>query len=189
MTMFPLRPGIPLPDTTGRGRDAGVLVLVYPLHGAPHLVLTRRTETVQNHKGQVSLPGGAREGDETIVQTAQREAQEELAIPADGLELLGTLSPIYVGVSDYLITPVVALSAQRPNFQADPIEVVEVIEAPLSLFVDESARRTEDWEIHGAHVHVPFFAVGQHKVWGATAMILAEFAALLESELRSRDPF
>jgi len=188
MTMFPLRPGIQLPDTTGQGRPASVLILVYPLHSAPHLVLTRRTETVQTHKGQVSLPGGAREGDETIEQTAKREADEELAIRADGLELLGTLSPLYVGVSDYLITPVVALSTLRPNFRADPVEVVEVIEAPLSLFVDPSARRTEEWEIRGAPVRVPFFAVGSHKVWGATAMILAEFSALLERELQSQDP-
>ena len=184
MEMFPLRPGIPLPETTGLGRAAGVLVLIYPLDNVPHLVLTRRTDTVQSHKGQVSLPGGAHEGDETIEQTALREAREELAVPANRLELLGTLSPLYVGVSDYLITPLVALSPERPHFRPDPLEVVEVIETPLSLLVDASARRIEEWDIRGAAVRVPFFAIGHHKVWGATAMILAEFAALLDGALK-----
>jgi len=148
-------------------------------------VLTRRTETVQTHKGQISLPGGAREGDETLIATALREAHEELNVTPDGLEVLGTLTPLYVGVSGYLITPVVGIAPQRPPFRPDPLEVVEIIEPPLSILLDPGARREEDWEIRGQPVHVPFFAVGPHKVWGATAMILSEFADLLEISVAS----
>jgi 8-oxo-dGTP pyrophosphatase MutT (NUDIX family) len=182
--MLPLRlKGNEAPPNSSRGQQAGVLVLVYPVDAAPHFVLTRRTETVQNHKGQISLPGGAREGDESLTLTALREAHEELGIITGGLEILGTLTPLYVGVSDYLITPVVAVAPQRPQFHPDPIEVAEVIEAPLGVLLDPNARIEEDWEIRGYTVHVPFFKIGSHKVWGATAMMLAEFAALLESTL------
>jgi 8-oxo-dGTP pyrophosphatase MutT (NUDIX family) len=183
--MWPRRPAGMEPLSAGaQCRDAAVLVLVYPIGFTLHLVLTRRTETVQNHKGQISLPGGAREGQESLVQAALREANEELAIPTTGLELLGSLTPLYVGVSDYLITPAVAIAAERPQFRPDPLEVVEAIDVPLALLLDPGARREEDWEIRSARVHVPFFALGPHKVWGATAMILAEFAALLETAIR-----
>jgi 8-oxo-dGTP pyrophosphatase MutT (NUDIX family) len=182
--MFPRRiPGNPAPATPNHGRASAVLILVYPAHDELHLVLTRRTDTVQNHKGQISLPGGAREDQETAVENALREANEELAIAPAGLEVLGTLSHVYVGASDYLITPVVAIAPHRPDFQPDPIEVVEVIEAPLSCLLDPAARQEEEREIRGINAQVPFYAIGPHKVWGATAMILAEFAALLENAL------
>jgi len=185
--MFPQRlPGSVPPADNQHGRAAAVLLVVYLIDGDPHLVLTRRTETVQNHKGQISLPGGAREGNETLVETALREANEEVAVQPGDLQVLGTLTPVFVAVSGYLITPVVAVSARRPAFVPDPVEVVEVIEAPLSCLVDPAARREEDWELRGANVHVPYFAIGPHKVWGATAMILAEFAALLEGARQCR---
>ena len=166
-------------------RPAAVLILIYPIDETPHLVLTRRTETVQTHKGQISLPGGSHEGQETLVQTALREANEELAVATTGLDVLGTLTPLYVGVSDFLITPVVAIASHRPDFFPDPVEVVEVIEAPLAQLVDPAIRVEEDWQIRGVTVRVPFFAIGPNKVWGATAMILAEFVALLEQARQS----
>lgn len=99
--------------------------------------------------------------------------------------MLGTLTPLYVGVSDFLITPVVAIASHRPDFFPDPVEVVEVIEAPLAQLVDPAIRVEEDWQIRGVTVRVPFFAIGPNKVWGATAMILAEFVALLEQARQS----
>lgn len=179
-------PGAVPPAPDQHGRAAAVLLLVYLLNGEPHLVLTRRAETVHNHKGQISLPGGAREGEESLVETALREAQEEIAVPPADVEVLGALTPIFVAVSGYLISPFVAIAAQRPAFRPDPIEVVETIEAPLSCLLDPALRCTEDWELRGARVHVPYFAIGAHKVWGATAMILAEFAALLEDAVACR---
>ena len=179
--MLPQRPlGSELPLAGRRERAAAVLILVYLVDDVPYLVLTRRTDTVQTHKGQISLPGGSREGNETPVETALREANEEVSVSSANLEILGTLTPIYIGVSDYLITPVVAIAPHRPDFRADPVEVVEIIEAPLSLLLDPSVRVEEDWDVRGVSVRIPFFAVGPHKVWGATAMILSEFAAMLE---------
>jgi 8-oxo-dGTP pyrophosphatase MutT (NUDIX family) len=179
--MLPQRPpGSEPPLANRRERAAAVLILVYPVDAVPHLALTRRTDTVQNHKGQISLPGGSREGAESPIETALREANEEIAVNGADLEILGTLSPIYIGVSDYLITPVVAIAPRRPDFRPDPVEVVEIIEAPLSVLLDPGVRVAEDWVVRGVTVRIPFFAIGPHKVWGATAMILSEFAAMLE---------
>lgn len=185
--MWPRRlPGNEPPPTNQHGRDAAVLILVYLIDADPYLVLTRRVETVQNHKGQISLPGGAHEGEETLVETALREAREEIAVSPGDVQVLGTLTPVYVSVSGYLVTPFVAITAQRPTFRPDPSEVVEAIEAPLNSLLDPALRHEEDWQIRGATVHVPYFAIGSHKVWGATAMILAEFASLLEAACQCR---
>jgi len=79
----------------------------------------------------------------------------------------------------HIIHPFVAYTPQRPTFRPDPSEVAELLGVPLPLFMDPATRREEDWTWHGAPLHVPFYAVGEHKVWGATAIVLAEFLALL----------
>ncbi|MBM3134579.1 MAG: CoA pyrophosphatase [Chloroflexi bacterium] len=173
------RPGgyIPAPDRPPK--QGGVLLLVYPCDGELCLVLTRRTETVANHKGQISFPGGAQEEGETLQQAALREASEELAVPPATLEVLGALTPLYIPPSNYCITPTVALAAARPAFHADPTEVVEVLEVPLRLLLDSQTTGEEEWEVRGIPARVPFYRLGPHKVWGATAMVLAELLAML----------
>lgn len=161
-------------------RQAGVLLVLYPIQGILHLVLTVRTSDLNHHSGQVSLPGGGWEqGDASLQETALRETQEEIGIVTEGLELLGSLTPIYVPSSNNLVHPFVAYAPQRPDFHPDPQEVAELLDVPLSLLLDPATRQEEDWTWRGAPLHVPFHAVGEHKVWGATAIILAEFMALL----------
>lgn len=171
----PFRP----PDGTPP-RQAGVLLLLYPVRGPLHLVLTLRTSDLDHHAGQVALPGGGwEEGDETLQETALREAGEELGFATDGLELLGPLTSLYVPPSHNLVHPFVAYTPRRPAFYPDPREVAQLLEIPLSLFLDLATRHDEEWTIAGTPVCIPFYAVGVHKVWGATAIILAEFVALL----------
>lgn len=162
-------------------RRAGVLVLIYPRDGELYLVLTRRTESVDNHRGQISFPGGSLEPAEDAEAAALREAQEELGITPDAVEVLAALSPLYIPNSRFCIYPTVAYAAARPAFVPNPQEVAEVIEVPLALLLEKGIRREETWEIHGAAVQVPFYAVGPHKVWGATAMVLSELVALLQT--------
>lgn len=162
-------------------RAGGVLLLLYPVDGRLHLVLTRRTEHLPSHKGQISLPGGARDAWESFEETALREAHEELSLNPDGIQLLGQLTPLYIPASNYCIRPVVGYVPVRPAFRPEPCEVAEVLEVPLAKLLDPSTVREEDWHLHGMSVRVPFFAVSEHKIWGATAMILAEFVDLVHS--------
>lgn len=168
-------------------RRAGVLVLLYPAHvgqsarlpGDLCLVLTRRTDVVDNHRGQISFPGGSMDPGEDAVATALREAQEELGVDPTCLEVLGLLSPLYIPPSGFCIFPVVAYAAERPAFTPNPDEVAEVLEIPISHLLNPATRREEVWQIRGQNVRVPFYAVGPHKIWGATAMVLCELLALL----------
>jgi 8-oxo-dGTP pyrophosphatase MutT (NUDIX family) len=160
-------------------KQAGVLILLYPLDGQLCFPLTKRPESVEYHKGQISLPGGSQENGESLYQTALREAQEEVGVAADSVELIGQLSQLYVPPSNFCIRPFVGYVAQRPNFQIEAVEVAELIEAPLGALFDPATTRMEDWEIRGGVWPIPFYQFGPHKVWGATAMILSEFAAML----------
>lgn len=165
-------------------REGGVLILLYPRTDQLHFVLTRRTETVRSHKGQISLPGGAREEDESLVQTALRETCEELGVPFGGTEVIGRLSALYTPPSNYCIHPFVAYRPSAPAFRPDPVEVAEVLEVPLALLLDPSIRRSEYWSDprFESPRRVPFFDIHGQVVWGATAMILSELVALLEEE-------
>ena len=170
---FPLPPEIQL-------REAGVLILLFPGAAGLDFFLTRRTETVENHKGQVSLPGGAQQVGETLEQTAVRETCEELRVDAASLQLLsGPLSPLYIPVSGFRATAFVAYTPVCPDVIPEPGEVVEIIQTPLALIVDEQNVSEEIWDLHGHKATVPFFNVNGNKVWGATAMILSEFAEML----------
>jgi 8-oxo-dGTP pyrophosphatase MutT (NUDIX family) len=163
-------------------RRAAVLVLLYPGDGGLRLVLTRRTDVVENHRGQISFPGGSLDPGETIEQAALREAEEELGVNPAEPELLGRLSPLYIQHSGFCVFPVVAHVGARPVFTPSPHEVAEVIEASLTHLLSPATRGEETWQLRGAPVQVPFYAVGPHKVWGATAMMLSELLALLQTE-------
>lgn len=162
-------------------RRAGVLLLLYPDGGEWWFPLTLRTEGLATHQGQVSLPGGAWEsGDHSLQQTALRETEEELGVPSETLQVLGRLTPLYIPPSDFCIHPFVAVADAPPFLRPDPTEVAQVIRTPLWVLLDPEARQWEERPVRGVLSHIPYFAIGEHKVWGATAMVLAEFAACLE---------
>jgi 8-oxo-dGTP pyrophosphatase MutT (NUDIX family) len=186
MQMAPVpRPGTTQVTELDPGcRRAGVLVLLYPCDGELCLVLTRRTESIENHRGQVSFPGGGIHAGESARDAALRETEEELGVPPAALELLGELSPLYIPPSDYCVYPIVAHIRERPVFVPNPHEVAEVIEAPLSRLLDPATRREEVWPGRDTDRRVPFYAIGDHKVWGATAMVLCELLTLIGDTLR-----
>ena len=161
-------------------RQAGVLLVLYPIDDDLHTVLTLRQPNLQHHAGQVSLPGGGwEEGDTTLQETALRETREEIGIDTDKVELLGSLTPLYTASSNNSIHPFVGFLSRQPSFVPDPREVAALLEVPLRSLLDPAARHEEDWIRRGTSLHVPFYAVGEHKVWGVTAIVLAEFLALL----------
>ncbi len=157
---------------------AGVLVLLYERDGEPTLLLTRRTERVLHHPGQISFPGGEQHPGESLEATALRETEEEMGLDLGAVRILGRLTPLYIPPSNYCIYPTVAMLPGRPLFRPQPDEVAEVIEVPLRRLTDPDGRRRETWTIGERTVNVPFYEYQGHKIWGATAMVLAEFLAL-----------
>lgn len=184
----PGRPNV-LPPNGVPPREAGVLLLLYPHGSGLHFVLTRRTDRLGSHSGQISLPGGRREPDDAdFTATALREAYEELGVMLDDADVLGQLTELYVPPSHYLVHPIVAYLTQRPLFQPNADEVAEVIEAPLVILLNPDIREEEPRALlsqGGAMAVTPFYRIGGHKVWGATAMVLSEFEALLRGMLEA----
>jgi 8-oxo-dGTP pyrophosphatase MutT (NUDIX family) len=164
-------------------RRAAVLALLYPQDIGTYLVLTRRTEGLATHQGQISLPGGSMEDGEEATHTALREAREELGINPDHVEVLGLLTRLYVPPSNFCIQPVVAYTPERPAFAPADVEVAEVIEEPIEHLLDSSTCDEETWPLRGEDVRVPFYRIGPHKVWGATAMILCELLSIIGHQL------
>jgi 8-oxo-dGTP pyrophosphatase MutT (NUDIX family) len=168
-------------DPPANARPAGVLILLYPRDGEWHFPLMKRVEDGLTHSGQISLPGGSQEAGESIRETALREACEEVGAGCTEVDVLGQLTTIYIPPSNFLVTPTVGCVDQRPDFQLESREVRELIEVPLSTLFDPTVVKREPWTLRGTQVEVPFFQIGPHKVWGATAMILSEFKMILET--------
>jgi len=163
-------------------REAGVLALLFPEQGRPHLLLVERPSHLKEHGGQIGFPGGRREPGETLPETALREAHEELGLPPEQIELLGALTPLYIPVSNFCVHPFVGTIAPLPELHPCPEEVQAVLRVPLAALLDPASRRRERWTIRGRDVMVPFFEVDSHRIWGATAMMLAELLALLTAD-------
>ncbi len=161
-------------------RAAAVLLLLYPHDDEWCLPLTLRPDNLPAHPGQISLPGGANEPGETAAAAALREFHEELGADGQPIEFLGALSPLYVQASNYLVTPCVAVALSRPSFVANPAEVDEVLEVPLSHLLDPARFSSHVRQHQGQSYTAPHFAFQSHCIWGATCMILGEFVTILE---------
>jgi 8-oxo-dGTP pyrophosphatase MutT (NUDIX family) len=165
---------------TVRAKPAAVLVLLYPHQDEWHLPLTVRPSTLMPHGGQISLPGGSVEQGETSPQAALRELQEELGAGEEGIELLGGLSPLYVYVSQFLVTPWVAAVHRRPEWAPSPYEVAELLEVPLSRLLDPATHGRHTRRQRSVEYSAPHFLWQRHRIWGATSMILSELLAVVE---------
>lgn len=166
-----------------KARRGAVLLLLYPKEGKDYLVLTLRNTYEGIHSGQVSLPGGKmEETDRDPVSAALRETHEEVGVDPKKVQILGSLSPIYIPPSRFLVYPFVGHTDHAPDFHADPVEVAEIIETPLEVLLNRRYRKEKPLFVRTEQAEIPvkYFDIAGHVVWGATAMILSEFAEILK---------
>jgi 8-oxo-dGTP pyrophosphatase MutT (NUDIX family) len=146
--------------------------------GTAHIVLTVRADALR-HGGQVSLPGGVVEPGETLEQAALREAHEEVALPLAPVRVLGALTPLDIPVSGFRLHPIVAVTETQPALTPADAEVANILEVAVDELLDPANFVRTRRERDGVTYVVPAFRVCGHEIWGATAMVLAEFLALL----------
>ena len=193
-------PRTPWPSSLNpaRIRNAAGLLLVFPASrhaghreivehpdaahadtAAAHIVLTVRSHTLERHGGQVSLPGGVVDPGETFEQAALREAREEVALTIDEIKVLGALTPLDIPVSGFRLHPIVAATPVHPAMSPADGEVARILEIDIDDLLTPSSVVQTTRERGGLTVTAPAFRAGGVEIWGATAMVLAEFLALL----------
>ena len=174
----------PRPDA----RRAAVLMLLYPHQGETHLPLIVRPVYEGVHSGQIALPGGkVQEYDHSIVHTALRETAEEIGVSVPEDQVLGVLSELYIPPSNMLVTPVVAYSEKKPQYQPDPLEVAEVLDFPLAAFARPRHQQVLPIRVaNGQTLQAPSYVIEERVIWGATAMMMSELTALVQQAVRLR---
>jgi len=180
---FPRSPG-------NDARVAAVLILLYPHNGSVFTVLMQRHDYKGVHGGQISLPGGKMEPqDKDIIQTALREAYEETGVDPEKVNVIGTLTPLYIPVSNMIVTPVVGWAEEKPVFTHQQEEVVFLFDTDIKKLLEPDIVKTKQMEIRGEMMGVRYFDYEGHVIWGATAMILHELLTIIKrGEISIQNP-
>lgn len=174
-------PYFPIPEDY---RESAVLALLYPhLENKLHIVFMKRTQDGRPHGGQISFPGGRiEESDLDNVYAALREAEEELSVPSNKVKVLGTMTEMYIPVSNFMVYPVVGFLSERPDFVPEPNEVDEIIEIQVDTFFDDSIRQMYNVQVRPQlYLNAPSFKINGNVIWGATAMMMNELIHVLRA--------
>lgn len=155
-------------------RVSAVLVAIVDTPDGPSVILTRRTDHLRNHPGQISFPGGRVEESESVHEAAVREAHEEIGLQPDDVHIIGELDPLTTFVSNSLIIPIVARINGIPSFVREEAEVARVFMTPLHELVREDTYRNEWWARPQGDINIHFFELEDETVWGATGRILRQ---------------
>ena len=159
---------------------AAVLILLYPSEDKWHFFLTKRTDNVEHHKGQISLPGGMLEKGESHKEAAIRETFEELGVQSRDINIIGPLTPLYIPISNFKIFPFVGWLKSAPKLNIQSKEVSKVFSPSIYSLTDPKTKKIKDSILLGQKVQIPFFNLKNEVVWGATSMILSEFKKILK---------
>lgn len=178
---FPRAPG---PGT----RVAAVLILLFPKESSVSTIFMQRPDYEGIHAGQISFPGGMKEpSDENLVNTALRETFEEVGVDKSEITLIGTLTPLFIPVSDILVTPAVGWANVKPEFRLQKEEVVYLIEGNLKELLNPSIIKIRQLEVRGEMRYIKYFDYNGHVIWGATAMMLNELLTIIRDSNISLD--
>ncbi len=171
----------------GEGLVPAAVLLLLTNQAEPHVLFTKRTEQVAHHKGQISFPGGIVETwDASRLETALREAKEEIGLPSSAVEILGALDDTETRATGFVITPFVGLIREPVRYAPDGREIERVLEVPLAALLAPASFREEQWERDGELQPVYFYHYRADTIWGATARILKQFLDLVFPERPAR---
>jgi len=176
-------------ETPSVKRNAAVSIVIIDRPEQNHeIIFIKRSEYDGPHSDQVSFPGGKQETtDCNLTDTAIRECYEETGLELKIENLAGTLTPLYISVSKFMVFPYIFIFDQMPNFNTDPLEVNYIIRFPLNQLMDEDLKQHKIIEIADQKIEVPYYAINNEVVWGATAMILSELIEILK-RIKKKDP-
>ncbi|MBT4370738.1 MAG: CoA pyrophosphatase [Candidatus Marinimicrobia bacterium] len=178
-------PRLPFPkiNLVKKGIPASVLILLFPKNNQWHFFLTKRTNTVNHHKGQISLPGGVVETGESLEGAALRETHEEIGVDKKNIHLIGSLSSFYIPVSGFEMFPFIGWVKTEPETSIHDKEVDRIFSSSIPEFMLDKTQKTKKDTLKGFPVNIPYFDMSGETVWGATSMILAEFKLILKEIL------
>lgn len=169
-----------------QSKRGAVLIMLYQQEDLWYFPIILRPTYDGEHSGQLSLPGGKREfQDVDYKSTALRETEEEIGINISDIEILGELSTIYIPKSNYIVHPFIGYVSSKPRFVADKKEVEKIIEISVDSLSDVSILDFFSFELNGKQVKAPSWKIDEHKLWGATAMVLAEFCDVANTKIDS----
>jgi 8-oxo-dGTP pyrophosphatase MutT (NUDIX family) len=158
---------------------AAVLVPLFQKDGDCHLLFTKRSDQVKYHKGEISFPGGmVDEEDKELINTALREAHEEIGLKESDVQIIGVLDDI-VTITEFIVTPIVGLFPYPYPFKVSEVEIAELIEVPLASLLEEDCFSEREIFRGGQKEVVYAYQYGKHIIWGATARILKQFLDLI----------
>lgn len=163
-------------------KRAAVMMLIYPKNHQPHFVLIERMQSPGAHSGQIAFPGGRREPeDRNDQETAIRETFEEVGVSQQMQQVICSGTPVYIPPSNYLVSPYLAFAKAQPTFTPQPEEVQSIIEVPLADLLSQKYKGTATLSTsYMKEVEVPCYRLNKQVVWGATAMMLAEFEHMIK---------
>ncbi len=168
-------------EPTDETTEAGVLILLFPRNNKIETVFIRRHKYNGVHSGQISLPGGKFESkDKNIINTALRETEEEIGVNKNTVNVIGTLTPLYISVSDIIVSPVIGYTDTYPVFSVNKSEVNYIINSEINSLINVDNKTTEIIKVKNSEIKAPLYKIAPtDKIWGATAMILSEFIDLI----------
>lgn len=152
-------------------RLSAILILIYPKNNELYSVLMVRSTYDGKHSGQISFPGGKKELNENLEETALREFEEEMGITIPNNQLIKKMTDVYIPPSNFLVTPYLGFSEKTPSFSPNKREVAKLIEFPVRMLLDKDIIQTTN--------NTPYFNIQNQFVWGATALILSELQFFL----------
>jgi 8-oxo-dGTP pyrophosphatase MutT (NUDIX family) len=167
---------------TGKHKNSAVMITLWETGNQLKTLLIQRKIYIGAHSGQISFPGGKFEDHEqNPIEVALRETYEEVGIKPESIEIIGNLSPLYIPASHFMVYPVIGYIHQQPEFSLQEREVESIIQLPVSTFLEpKTVQSTRIVLSNGWKINTPFYAIENHMVWGATAMIMSEFTELIQ---------